>query len=137
MRKWSREYERCSACGTTEFRHQAKGQCLRCYWRIKRGLPAVPVPRRSPDAKKKPHLKKCQHCQIYKQAGTGERGEPSEFYARRDGSGYAKECILCSRERFRAYYQANKGKEQARYYRNKAKKAGENPALKVETKGPS
>ena len=33
---WSRNYERCVACGTTERRHVAQGNCLPCYRRRRR-----------------------------------------------------------------------------------------------------
>jgi len=33
---WSREHARCVACGTTEHRHEARGYCVKCYWRSKR-----------------------------------------------------------------------------------------------------
>jgi hypothetical protein len=71
----------------------------------------------------------CCQCKLYKPAGIGPNGEPSEFYAKRDGSGYVPICILCSRERYERYYRANKEKERARYHKNKAKKkAAQNDA---------
>jgi uncharacterized Zn finger protein (UPF0148 family) len=32
---WSRKYERCRECGTTERKHSGKGYCYRCYNRRK------------------------------------------------------------------------------------------------------
>lgn len=33
--EWSRNYERCTECGTTETPHGAYGQCDRCYWKAR------------------------------------------------------------------------------------------------------
>ncbi len=30
---WSRKHEKCIACGTTEFKHQANGLCEPCYYK--------------------------------------------------------------------------------------------------------
>jgi len=29
--KWSRQYDKCIKCGTTEYKHNAKGLCVKCY----------------------------------------------------------------------------------------------------------
>ena len=34
--QWSRKYDRCVECGTTERRHEARGRCHRCHYRRKR-----------------------------------------------------------------------------------------------------
>lgn len=35
--RWSLNYDRCQECGTRTFPHEARGRCLRCYVRAKRG----------------------------------------------------------------------------------------------------
>jgi uncharacterized paraquat-inducible protein A len=32
--RWSRKYDKCLECGTTERPHYAKGLCARCYMRL-------------------------------------------------------------------------------------------------------
>jgi hypothetical protein len=66
--RWSSAYDACTACGSTEFRHAARGECTRCY---RRGRPwsrnnAACVQCGSADS---PHAAKgvCKKCY-----GTGE-----------------------------------------------------------------
>lgn len=33
-KKWSRQFDKCQACGTTERKHYARGVCQRCYMRL-------------------------------------------------------------------------------------------------------
>jgi hypothetical protein len=36
MEKWSKKHDRCISCSTSEWKHQAKGYCYKCYPLIKR-----------------------------------------------------------------------------------------------------
>jgi hypothetical protein len=37
--RWSRTYDRCIACGTTERRHESRGLCRHCFYLSKRARP--------------------------------------------------------------------------------------------------
>lgn len=135
MRKWSRNHERCAGCGTAKYPHLAKGYCSRCLPRVKRGLDPVPPERADAgpiEISGKALHQKCRQCKVYKPAGVGPNGEPSEFYRKRDGSGYLPVCIPCKRGQFRRYYGKYADKEKARGLTNKAKARAEKYAKETE-----
>ena len=40
--QWARDHDCCRGCGTTDTRHAARGLCLTCYMRERRGLDLLP-----------------------------------------------------------------------------------------------
>jgi len=62
---WSRKYDRCQSCGTTEIKHEAGGFCLVCY-ELNRRVVYHPLDRRVPTRKPRETWAKeydcCQNC---------------------------------------------------------------------------
>ena len=57
-KSWSRKYEACIECGTTEVKHNSRGLCVNCYTRKRRREAGAEYRKKCREYRKLPHVKK-------------------------------------------------------------------------------
>lgn len=77
---WSRKYERCQECGTTERQHYGKGLCYQCYNRAKYKQNPEPQKSRSSQYYEGHREAKCAYQAEYYQLNRDEQLEYRRMY---------------------------------------------------------